>query len=72
VEGGWYAVARVPVTRTDEELAVDLLRRKSVLVHPGHFYDFAGDGYLVLSLIGPEAEFAEAIGRVLELMTVDF
>jgi alanine-synthesizing transaminase len=67
VEGGWYAVMRVPVTQTDEELAVDLLRRKSVLVHPGHFYDFPSDGYLVLSLIGPGAEFAEGIGRVLEI-----
>jgi alanine-synthesizing transaminase len=71
VEGGWYAVLRVPVTQTDEELAIALLRRKSVLVHPGHFYDFPSEGYLVLSLIGPEAEFAEAIGRVLELMTDD-
>ena len=57
VEGGWYAVLRVPVTQTDEELAVDLLRRKSVLVHPGHFYDFPSDGYLVLSLITAEDEF---------------
>ncbi len=66
VEGGWYAVLRVPVTRTDEELAVDLLRRKSVLVHPGHFYDFSSDGYLVLSLITQQADFAEALQRILE------
>jgi aspartate/methionine/tyrosine aminotransferase len=66
VEGGWYAVLRVPVTQTDEELAVDLLRRKSVLVHPGHFYDFPSDGHLVLSLITPEGEFKEAVGRLLE------
>jgi aspartate/methionine/tyrosine aminotransferase len=66
VEGGWYAVLRVPVTQTDEELAVDLLRQKSLLVHPGHFYDFPSDGYLVLSLITPEAEFAEGIERLLE------
>jgi alanine-synthesizing transaminase len=71
VEAGWYAVLRVPVTQTDEELAVDLLRRKSVLVHPGHFYDFPTDGYLVLSLITPEQEFAEAISRLLELLTAD-
>jgi alanine-synthesizing transaminase len=68
VDGGWYAVLRVPVTQTDEELAVDLLRRKSVLVHPGHFYDFPSDGYLVLSLITPENEFAEGTKRVLEPM----
>jgi alanine-synthesizing transaminase len=72
VEGGWYAVLRVPVTQTDEELAVDLLRRKSVLLHPGHFYDFPNEGYLVLSLITPTAEFAEGIGRLLELMIIEF
>jgi aspartate/methionine/tyrosine aminotransferase len=68
VEGGWYAVLRVPVTQTDEELAIDLLRRKAVLVHPGHFYDFPSDGYLVLSLITQKAEFAEALHRVLEML----
>jgi alanine-synthesizing transaminase len=71
VEGGWYVVLRVPVTQTDEELAVDLLRRKSVLAHPGHFYDFPSDGYLVLSLITPPAEFAEGVGRLLELLIAD-
>jgi aspartate/methionine/tyrosine aminotransferase len=71
VEAGWYVVLRVPVTQTDEELAVDLLREKSVLVHPGHFYDFPSDGYLVLSLIVAPEEFAEGIRRVLEFLIVD-
>ncbi|MGO9085076.1 MAG: pyridoxal phosphate-dependent aminotransferase [Candidatus Sulfotelmatobacter sp.] len=66
VEGGWYAVLRVPVTRSDEDLAIELVREKSVVVHPGHFYDFPSDGYLVLSLIAPEGEFREGIGRVLK------
>jgi hypothetical protein len=39
-----------------------------VLVHPGHFYDFPSDGYLVLSLITPESEFAEGMARLLELV----
>jgi alanine-synthesizing transaminase len=69
VEGGWYAVLRVPVTRSDEELAIELVREKSVLVHPGHFYDFPSDGYLVLSLITAEGEFREGIGRVLEYLS---
>jgi alanine-synthesizing transaminase len=68
VEGGWYAVLRVPVTQTDEELALNLLRRKSVLVHPGHFYDFPSDGYLVLSLITSKDEFREGISRLLEVV----
>ncbi len=66
VEGGWYAVLRVPVTRSDEELAIELVREKSVLVHPGHFYDFPSDGYLVLSLITPAREFVEGMSAVLE------
>jgi alanine-synthesizing transaminase len=65
LEGGWYAVLRVPVTRSDEELAIQLVKNESVVVHPGHFYDFLRDGYLVLSLITLEHEFSEGIGRVL-------
>jgi len=66
VEGGWYAVLRVPITRSDEELAIELVQERRVLVHPGHFYDFPSDGYLVLSLITPQEEFGEGIGRALE------
>ena len=68
VEGGWYAVLRVPVTRSDEDLAIDLLRRASVLVHPGHFYDFPGDGYLIISLLTQPREFGEGAGRILEFL----
>jgi aspartate/methionine/tyrosine aminotransferase len=65
LEGGWYAVLRVPAVQPDEELAITLLETKSVYVHPGHFFDFAGNGYLVMSLITLEEEFAEGIRRVL-------
>jgi alanine-synthesizing transaminase len=65
LEGGWYAVLRVPVTRSDEELAIELVREKQVLVHPGHFYDFASDGYLVVSLIAIADELREGMARVL-------
>ena len=66
-EGGWYAVLRVPAMRSDEDLAVDLLTTKNVYVHPGHFYDFPADGYLIVSLITPEPDFAEGIGRLLSI-----
>jgi alanine-synthesizing transaminase len=68
VEGGWYAILRVPVTKSDEDLAIELLQKKSVLVHPGHFYDFPSDGYLVLSLIALGVEFSEGVGRILDLL----
>lgn len=64
VEGGWYAVVRVPATRSDEELALELLE-DGVYVHPGHFYDFPGDGYMVVSLITPERDFAEGLEKLL-------
>lgn len=67
VEGGWYAILRVPVTRSDEDLAITLLREKGVLVHPGHFYDFPQDGFLVLSLIARPAEFCSGVEKVLDL-----
>lgn len=67
VEGGWYAVLRVPATRSDEDLAIELLESKKVYVHPGHFYDFPTDGYLVVSLITPTATFSEGIGHLLSL-----
>jgi aspartate/methionine/tyrosine aminotransferase len=67
-EGGWYAVLRVPVTQSDEDLAIEILRKLSVLVHPGHFYDFPSDGYLIVSLITPPQSFRHGIAQVIELL----
>ena len=65
VDGGWYAILRVPARGSDEELAIAILEEKNVLVQPGHFYDFGSDGYLVISLITPSQEFAEGTKRLL-------
>ena len=56
-EGGWYAVLRVPKSSSDESLVVALLERSSVLIHPGTFYNFPSEGFLILSLIAPPPEF---------------
>ncbi len=72
VEGGWYVILRVPVTGSDEELAIALLRRTEVLVQPGHFYDFANDGYLVVSLITPEESFRTGTQRLLRFLAEDW
>ena len=68
-QGGWYAVLRVPVAGSDEDLAVALLEKNSVLVHPGRFFDFRQDGFLVLSLITPETVFREGVRRLLEFFS---
>jgi len=68
VDGGWYAVMRVPAMQSDEDLAIDILRKQNVLVHPGHFYDFPTDGYLVVSLITPPRQFREGMARVVDVV----
>ena len=59
---------RVPAIESDEDLAVRLLRKANVSVHPGHFYDFPNEGYLVLSLITEPATFREGVTRLLSLV----
>jgi alanine-synthesizing transaminase len=65
VEGGWYAVLRVPAIRSDEDLAIELLATKGVYIHPGHFYDFSSEGFLVVSLMTQPESFSEGIARFL-------
>jgi alanine-synthesizing transaminase len=65
VEGGWSAVIRVPATRSEERLVLDLLERERVLVHPGYFFDFRSEAFIVVSLLPPESIFRDAIARVL-------
>lgn len=67
VEGGWNVVMRVPATRSGEELAVELLATKGVYVHPGHFYEFHSDNYLVLSLTNREVDFAQGTRQLLSM-----
>lgn len=63
-QGGWSAVLRIPRLAPDEERVLGLLRDTGVLVHPGYFFDFAKEGYLVLSLLPEPAVFAEGVRRL--------
>ena len=64
VEGGWSAVVRVPSTRGEEEWVMALLAEDGVLVHPGYFFDFPAEAYLVLSLLPEPGAFAEGARRL--------
>jgi alanine-synthesizing transaminase len=64
-EGGWSAILEVPSLQPEETLAIDLLQNDGVLVHPGYFFDFPRESYVVMSLIVAEAQFAEGVDRVL-------
>jgi hypothetical protein len=67
IEGGWSAVIRVPRVMPDEDLALALLDR-GVVVQPGYFFDFASDGYIVVSLLTREDVFAEGAARVADMI----
>jgi alanine-synthesizing transaminase len=63
IEGGWYAVVRMPDTATDEDFTIHALDA-GVLVQPGYFFDFEREPHLVVSLLTPEATFAEGVRRL--------
>jgi len=55
----------VPALRTEEALVLELLDRDDVLVHPGYFFDFPREAFIVVSLLGEPARFDQAVARVL-------
>ena len=65
-DGGWSAVLRVPARKTEEELVLELLDRDGVVVHPGFFFDFAREAFLVLSLLPETPVFDEGVARILD------
>jgi alanine-synthesizing transaminase len=66
VEGGWYATLRLPRTRGEEAWALAFLEDDGVLVHPGHFFDFEDEAYVVVSLLTPGATLREGARRILD------
>jgi len=69
VGGGWSAVLRVPAVIGDEELCLRLLEDRGVAVHPGLFFGFPSEGYLVISLLPPEAVFNDGASSCLDEIT---
>lgn len=64
VEGGWYAILRIPALQSDEKTVLQLLQQ-GVWLHPGYFFGMVESGWLVVSLLGPEAEFGTAVTTLL-------
>jgi alanine-synthesizing transaminase len=64
IEAGWYAVLRVPGLQREEETALELLLERAVVVHPGGFFGFSGQGWLVVSLLAPEGEFTAGMEAI--------
>jgi alanine-synthesizing transaminase len=64
-EGGWSAVLQIPAIQPEEELALRLLQDRHVLVHPGYFFDFQHEAFIVISLLPETDAFGEACERML-------
>lgn len=65
VEGGWSAVLKVPQLSGEEQLVLALIAKDDVLVHPGYFFDFPSEAFIVVSLLVEPAAFDAAITKVL-------
>lgn len=70
VEGGWYAVLRIPALQPDEDTVRELLDR-GVWVHPGHFFGMPESGWLVVSLLGQEEEFRRGVTTLINYLDKD-
>ena len=66
VAAGWSAVVQVPATRAEEALVLTLLEQDHVLVHPGYFYDFPREAFVVLSLLPEPRVFRDGVEKALE------
>jgi hypothetical protein len=69
-EGGWYGVIRVPSLGSEEDLTLTLLQDAHVLVHPGYFFDFATESFVIVSLLPAPDVFVEGVSRVLGRFTM--
>jgi aspartate/methionine/tyrosine aminotransferase len=65
VEGGWSVVIQVPSLANEDALVLALLEHDDVLVHPGYFFDFSREAFVVVSLLVAPAVFDRGIARVL-------
>lgn len=60
-EAGWYAVVQIPAIAPEETIVLDLLENAGVLVHPGYFFDFDREAFLIVSLLPEPAVFTAAL-----------
>ena len=68
-EGGWSAVIQLPSTRGEEALILDLLNHDHLLVHPGYFFDFDRETFVVVSLLVEPNVFDRGVALLLARAT---
>lgn len=64
-EAGWYCVLSIDDPVADDSRALTLLEMDNILVHPGVFYDFHREGFVVLSLLVEPTRFHTGVERLI-------
>lgn len=64
-DGGWYGVLKLKKNWDEEKIVLTLLKKDHVFVHPGYFFDFEHEGYLVVSLLLPLKQFQAGMKRIM-------
>lgn len=70
-DAGWYAVLQVPAIATEEDLVLSLLTESRTLVHPGYFFDFPREAFLVVSLLSPADVVRDGVQHILDVFSGD-
>lgn len=63
-EGGWYAMLKLPDSKTDEAWTLEILEKTHVLIHPGYLFDSSEESLAVLSLLTDPAIFKTALSSL--------
>jgi len=66
VEGGWYAILKIPSHLSEEDWVLDFLTKDRVLVHPGYFFEFDHDAHIVLSCLPPPDVFEQGVKMIIK------
>ena len=70
-DGGWSVVLRVQAVDSEETIVLRLIEDAEVIVHPGYFFDFDEEAFLIVSLLPSPEVFDEGIGRLLGSLAGD-
>jgi len=65
VEGGWYVVIKIPSMLSEEEWVLKFLEDDHVYVHPGYYFDFEQEAFIIICLLPPPQMLQQGIERII-------
>ena len=65
-DGGWYAIVKIPNALSEEQWVLTFLNKDHVAVHPGYFFDFPTEAFIIVSLLPLTDTFGNGVKRIIE------